>query len=318
MEKVFLTESIHPNAVRELEKYFEVIQAASIEEDEIIKQAVGCKGMLIRSAHITKKIMEGIPELTVIAKHGMGVDNIDVGYATEHGIQVVNAPNSNLNAVAEHVVMLLLSLSKRVVRMDKLTRNGQFCRRNEFTTIEMKNRTVGMIGMGKIARLIVKKLSGFEVNVIAADPYVKQEAVAELGVRMVSPEEVFQTADFVIVHTVLTEATFHLVGADQFGMMKKTAYVINACRGQVIDETALAKAVEKGIIAGAGLDVFEQEPPEPDNPLMKMDSVILSPHNAALCDGALLAMAMDSAQGIIECLNGWPVTYAVNKPSVKG
>lgn len=313
MEKVFLTEHIHDDAVAYLKERFQVVQGTSTETAEIIRQAQGCAGILIRSAKITAEVMDTVPTLKVIAKHGMGVDNIDVAHATEKGIQVVNAPYSNMNAVAEHIVTLLLALSKRIVRMDKLTRQGQFTQRNTYKTTELKDATVGIIGLGKISRLVVKKLSGFEMHIIASDPFVKQKDVGDLPVTMVSADEVYRTADFVIVHTSLFPSTFHLVGAQQFRMMKPTAYLINAARGPIIDEAALVNALDAGEIAGAGLDVFEQEPPAQDNPLFAMDNVIVSPHNAALSDGALRAMAMDSALGITEYLTGKPVTYPVNR-----
>ena len=208
---------------------------------------------------------------------------------------------------------MLLALSKRIVRMDKLTRNGGFAQRNTYKTMELKNATVGIVGMGKISRLVVKKLSAFDMHIIASDPFVKQENVGDLPVRMTSAEEVYSTSDFVVVHTSLFPSTFHLVGAEQFRMMKPTAYIINAARGPIIDEAAMIEALKDGEIAGAGLDVFEQEPPAEDNPLFVMDNVIVSPHNAALCDGALRAMAMDSAQGITEYLTGQAVSYPVNR-----
>lgn len=317
MQKVFLTEQIHPSAVEKLKQHFEVVQGSSTEESEIIRQAQGCEGILIRSANITARIMNEIPTLKVVAKHGMGVDNIDVEYATQLGIQIVNAPFSNLNAVAEHVVTLLLSLSKRIVQMDKLTRSGEFKQRNTYKTMELKGTTVGIVGMGKISRMVVKKLSGFEMHIISTDPFVEQEQVADLGIRMVGADELYRTADFVIVHTSLFPSTFHLVSTDQFKLMKDTAYIINAARGPVIDEAAMIAALQAGEIAGAGLDVFEQEPPDSDNPLFSMENVIVSPHNAALSDGALQAMAMDSAKGIEEYLTGQTVTYPVNQLTEK-
>lgn len=312
MQKVFLTERIHEDAVAYLKENFEVVQGTSTEPGEIIRQARGCAAILIRSARITAEIMDALPGLKVVAKHGMGVDNIDVEYATKKGILIVNAPFSNLNAVAEHIVMLLLALSKRTVRMDKLTRAGEFARRNAYKTVELKGATVGIIGLGKISRRVVKKLSGFEMNILASDPFVRQEDVGSLPVTMVTAEEVYEKSDFVIVHTSLFPSTFHLVGAEQFRLMKPTAFIINAAREAVIDEAAMIEALKRGEIAGAGLDVFEQEPPAPDNPLFAMDNVILSPHNAALSSGALRAMAMDSAMGITEYLTGKPVTYPVN------
>lgn len=316
MEKVFLTEPIHEDAVAYLKERFEVVQGTSVEPEEIVRQAQGCAAILIRSAKITAEIMDRLPSLKVVAKHGMGVDNIDMERAAEKGILVVNAPFSNLNAVAEHIVMLLLCLSKRTVRMDKLTRAGEFAKRNAYQTVELKGATLGIIGLGKISRMVVNKLSGFEMNILASDPFVRQEDVGGLPVTMVTAEEVYKRSDFVIVHTSLFPSTFHLVGAEQFRLMKPTAFIINAARGPVIDEAAMIEALQGGEIAGAGLDVFEQEPPAPDNPLFAMENVILSPHNAALSGGALRAMAMDSAMGITEYLTGKPVTYPVNIDAV--
>lgn len=308
--KVYVSEPIHPDAISLLKEHFEVVQGRDLKN--IAQEAQGCAGILTRSAKITSEIMDAVPSLKVVAKHGMGVDNINVEHATEKGILVVNAPFSNLNAVAEHIVMLLLSLSKRTVRMDKLTRTGEFMKRNMYKTIEMRGTTVGIIGLGKISRLVVKKLSGFELNFIASDPFVHQKDVDDLPVAMVTPEEVYTHSDFVIVHTSLFPSTYHLVGAEQFHLMKPTAYIINAARGPVVDEAALIEALKNGEIAGAGLDVFEQEPPAQDNPLFSMENVILSPHNAALSDGALWAMAMDSAAGIVDYLEGRTPKYPCN------
>lgn len=312
MQKIFLTESIHPDGVARLKERFEVVQGSSLDPLIIAQEAKDCVGMLIRSAKITATLMDQLPSLKVIAKHGMGVDNIDVNRATQKGILVVNAPFSNLNAVAEHIVMLLLALSKRTVQMDGLMRAGKFEMRNFYQTTELKGSTVGVIGMGKIARMVVKKLENFELNLIAHDPFVQQRDVNKLAVRMTTAEEVYRMSDFVIVHTALTPATHHLVGAEQFRQMKSTARIINASRGAILDEQALIEALRAGTIAGAGLDVFEQEPPDQNNPLFSMEQVIVSPHNAALSDGALRAMALDSARGIIEYLNGEPVSYSVN------
>lgn len=315
MMKVYVSEPIHPQAIAMLKEHFEVVQGKDL--NRITEEAQGCSAILLRSIQITAEMMDAIPTLKVIAKHGMGVDNIDVNHATEKGILVVNAPYSNMNAVAEHIVMLLLALSKRAVQMDRLTRQGQFSQRTAYKTTELKNATLGIIGMGKISRLVVKKLSGFEMNILASDPYVKQSDVAELPVTMVSSEEVYRQSDFVIVHTSLFPSTFHLVSTERLRMMKPTAYLINAARGAIVDEAALVEALQDGRIAGAGLDVFEQEPPAADNPLFAMENTVFSPHNAALSDGALRAMAMDSAQGIIEYLTGKPVSYPVN-PAVLG
>lgn len=310
MKRILVTEQIHPDAMALLKEHFEVIQGSGTRH--VAKELAGCEGVLIRSAHVTEADMERNPQLKVIAKHGMGLDSIDIDAATARGIAVANAPFSNMNAVAEHICMLILSLSKRTVRMDRLTREGNFAQRNNFRTRELKGSTLGIIGLGKISRLVIKKMSGFEMNIIVNDPFVAPEAANEMGARMVTAEEVYRTSDFVLVHTSLTEATYHLVGEKEFAMMKPSAYFINAARGAVADEAALIAALERGEIAGAGLDVFEHEPLSVENPLLKMDQVIVSPHNAALSDGAMWAMAMDSAQGIVDYLEGRAAKYLCN------
>lgn len=309
-EKVYLSEVIDSHAVAMLAEHFEVVQGTDIHD--LARQAQGCSAMLVRVAKVTAEVMDAIPTLRVIAKHGMGVDNIDVDHATKKGILVVNAPYSNLNAVAEHIVMLALALSKQTVLLDRVTRTGNFSRRTAYTNRELKGAVFGIIGMGKISRLVAKKLSGFEMELIASDPFISQEEVAELGVKLVPAEEVYARSDFVLVHTSLTKSTYHLIGAEQFAAMEKKPYFLNASRGPVVDEAAMIEALRTGQIAGAGLDVFEQEPPPADDPLFSMDNVVLSPHNAALTDGALLAMAMDSAGGIADYLSGRVPAYPVN------
>ena len=311
MERVLVTEEIAAPAMDLLRKHFEVVQGSG--PDHVAAELAGCVGILIRMAHVTAEDMAKNPQLRVIAKHGMGLDKIDVEEATRRGIAVVNTPWSNSNAVAEHIVMFLLSLSKRTVLMDRLTRKDGFFKRDTYQLTELKGATLGIIGMGKISRLVVKKVCGLEMNIIAYDPFVLQEDVKDLPVRMTSAEEVYRTSDYVVVHTSLTKDTYHLVGEKEFGAMKKTAYFINAARGAVADEDALIAALKAGWIAGAGLDVFENEPPAADNPLLAMDNVIVSPHNAALTDKALLSMAMDSAMGIIDCLEGRTPQYLCNR-----
>ncbi|MBR3545822.1 MAG: hydroxyacid dehydrogenase [Oscillospiraceae bacterium] len=310
MDKIYISETIDRRAVAMLEESFEVVQGTDIRD--MARQAQGCSAMLVRVAKVTAEVMDAVPTLRVIAKHGMGVDNIDVEHATKKGILVVNAPLSNLNAVAEHIVMLTLALSKQTVLLDKVTRGGGFSRRTAYTNRELRGATFGIIGFGKISRLVAEKLSGFGMEIIASDPFVTQEDVEGMGVAMVPAAEVYGRSDYVLVHTSLTKATYHLIGAAEFAAMKKKPYFINAARGSVVDETALIEALRSGQIAGAGLDVFEQEPPADDNPLFTMDNVVLSPHNAALTGEALLAMAMDSAAGIADYLSGRRPAYPVN------
>lgn len=313
MKKIFLTEPIHEDGVKLLETVGQVILASAKDEETIIREAADCDAILIRSAKITKNIIKSIPNLKVVAKHGIGVDNIDVKAATEKGVMVVNAPESNINSVAEHALAMILALSKNLVIMDKKTRNDEFASRNKIICMELKGKTIGLVGLGKIAKLLAKKLKSLDVDIIAFDPYIDGEKAKELGVKLVNNlDELLEKSDFVSLHIPLTEENKKIIGKERLSKMKKSACLINVARGEIVDEKALYEALKENIIRGAALDVFEQEPPSADNPLFELENVILSPHNAALTSEALVAMATDSAQGIVECLKGEIPKHLVN------
>ncbi|MDO4621432.1 MAG: hydroxyacid dehydrogenase [Eubacteriales bacterium] len=315
--KIFLTEKIHENAVAFLKEHGEVVQGTSVKSEDILTQAADCDAILIRSAKITGEMMEQLPNLKVVAKHGIGVDNIDVEKASELGIYVVNAPFSNLNAVAEHSLALIMALSKNMVLLDTATRNGGFKKRNAYVNLELKGKTLGLVGFGRIAKMLAKKVSAMDMKVLASDPYGNPEDAKALNVTLCDMDTLIAESDFISVHVPLLPDTRHMCNAEFFGKMKNSAMLINASRGPVVDEEALYEALKNGVIAGAGLDVFEQEPPQDDNPLFDLDNVIVSPHNAALTDEALLAMAMDSAKGVVEVLEGQTPEFFVNRNTFK-
>ncbi len=310
--KIFVTETIHPDAISFMKEHGEVVQGTSIVQDEMIAQMQGCEAVLIRLAKITAEVMDAVPSLKVIAKHGIGVDNIDVAAATARGIQVVNAPFANINAVAEHGLALIMACSKMIVQMHDLTCEGQFSQRVKYVTTELAGKTVGLVGLGRISSLLAKKLSGLDVKIIASDPFVTAERAAQLGVELVSFDTLLETADFISLHTPLMESTKHMMSTAQFAKMKKSAVLVNVARGPVVDEVAMIAALKSGEIAGAGLDVFEAEPPQNDNELFSMHNVIVSPHNAALSDNATRAMAVDAATGIVDYLEGRKPEWMVN------
>lgn len=309
MKKILVTEPIDERAVDHLRSHFQVVQGKG---GRIVDEAQGCDGILLRVAEVRESDMAQLPDLKVIAKHGIGLDSIDVDAATARGIAVVNAPLSNINAVAEHTATMVLALSKQLVHLDQVTRHGGFSTRSHYKNLELKSATVGLVGLGKIARMVAQKLSNFGVQLIGYDLYVKQEQVLAYGIQMADLSTVLSQSDFICLHTPLTPETRHMISTEQLALMKPTAYLINTSRGPIVDESALVKALRDGTIAGAALDVFEQEPPAADNPLFQMDQVIVSPHNAALTKEALLAMAMDSAQGIVDYLEGRLPQYLCN------
>lgn len=315
--KVYLTEKIHDKAVAFLKEHAEVVQGEQTDAEYIKEHAQGCDAILIRSAVISAEIMDAVPALKAVAKHGIGVDNIDIPAATERNILVLNAPFSNLNAVAEHALMLIISVAKNTVSMDRETRKGNFKARSSKTNLELKGKTLGLLGFGKIARMLAEKAAGLGMNIIAADPYGDPEIAKQLNVKLVSNEELQKESDFISVHVPLIPSTAKMVNKEFLSNMKPTAYLINSSRGPVVDEEALIWALRNKKIAGAGLDVFDPEPPKADNPLFEMDEVIVSPHNAALTDEALLAMAMDSSTGIVDYLEGRKPEFPVNPEILK-
>lgn len=318
MGKVFLTERIHANGIKILESTAEVVRGWELEEEIFWKEAAKCDAILIRSAKVSGELITKAPNLKVIGKHGIGVDNIDVKAATGRGIVVVNAPESNINAVAEHALTLIMALTKNLVLLDHKVRLGGFALRTKFTNMELKGKTAGIIGLGKIGLILVKQLHSLGMKIIGYDPYVQTSAVEEIGVDLVGDlDKIFKTSDIVSIHVPLNESTRGMIGEQELKKMKRTAILINVSRGAIIDEQALCQALKNGEIAGAALDVFEQEPPATENPLFVLDNIIFSPHNAALTDEALIAMATHSAQGIVDCLNGKRPKYVVN-PEVFG
>lgn len=313
MKKVLVTEPIHADGLALLEKHVEVVLGKGTTTEEIIEQAKGCHGILIRSAKIPKEVIEATSTLEVVGKHGIGVDNIDVQYATSKDVMVVNAPESNVNAVAEHALALIFEVSKNLRMLDEQVRQDNFKSRSSVVNVELSGKTVGLVGLGKISSLLAGKLIALGMTVVAYDPFVDAEVANKMGVSLLTLNDLLKTSDIVSLHVPLNEHTKWMIGKEQFDLMKKGAFLINVARGPVVDETALYDALKNRAIRGAGIDVFEMEPPQADNQLFELGNITMSPHNAALTDEALIAMATHSAQGIVDCLAGKTPQYVVNQ-----
>lgn len=313
MSKVCVLEPIHQDGMDILLGHAEVVKGWEIEPEKLMDEAAQCDAVLIRIAKITGDFIRNAPHLKVIAKHGIGVDNIDVKAATEKKILVVNAPEANVNAVAEHALAMIMTLAKNFLVMDKEVRRGNFSLRTTVNLVELKGKTVGIMGLGRIGLLLAKKLKALEVNLLGYDPYADRKVVEAAEITLVDRmEEILAGADFISVHVPLTDQTRGMIGEREFKQMKKSSFLVDVSRGGVVDQDALYQALQTGMIKGAALDVFEQEPPQADHPLFKVDNILLSPHNAALTDEALVAMATQAAQGIVDCLAGKRPLYVVN------
>ena len=259
----------------------------------------------------SKLVMENAKNLKVIAKYGIGVENIDLPTAKELGITVTNTPvPENYSAVAEHVVGLMLCLTKKIKFLDAHLKGGGWRSTDTYTPL-LVGKTVGIIGLGRIGSRICELLRSWKIKLIGYDPYISQEKAEELRIKLIDFITLLQTSDVVIVQAALTEETRKMIGLEQLRMMKSTSYMINTSRGGLIDEDALYIALTKGWIAGAALDVFDPEPPTKDNPLLTLDNTILTPHNAGWSDEINYAICLAATENCISVLKGEKPAYKV-------
>ncbi|MGE4283071.1 MAG: hydroxyacid dehydrogenase [Clostridia bacterium] len=297
---------------------YEVKMGKGITIEDIKADVVECDAIVARTAPLTKEIMESGKKLKVISRYGVGVDNIDLKAAEELGIWVTNAPVSNCTTVAEHTVIMMTACAIDLIKAHNDTRNGNYTAcRNQLMGMDLEGKVLGIIGIGKIGAHVAKiAMHGFGMKVLAYDPYVSPDKVME-GIEILKDwDRIFQTSDFISMHLPLSPATERIVGQKEFGMMKATAYFINCARGGIVDEKALIEALETKEIAGAALDVFSDEPPKEDNPLFKMEQVIVTPHTASFTKEAYDRMGEHMAKGIHEVFSGKKPTWPVNNPKL--
>lgn len=271
--------------------------------------------MIIRSTTtVSEDLLEAATNLKVIGRAGVGVDNVDIDAATRLGILVVNTPTSNTISATEHTITLMLALSRNVPQADDSLRNGTW-NRSKFIGVELFNKVLGVIGLGRIGSEVVKRAKAFGMTTIAYDPYISQEGAKKIGVKLVSFEEVLSQSDYISLHVPYSSETHHLIEKKEIGLMKSEARIINCARGGVIDEGALYDALKNDKIAGAALDVFEEEPVK-DSPLFELDNVVVTPHLGAATEEAQVSVATEVAKHVINALQGKPVPTAINQISI--
>jgi len=299
---IAVADPIHAAGLARLRSSYDVAFLPELTAPETRANAIAAAdAIVVRVFKIDDVLLGGAPKLKLVAKHGSGVDNIDIPAASKHGVLVCNTPGgANSSSVAEGAVTLMLSVLRQVRVMDACVREGRFNERWKLTLHELWGKTVGLAGFGQIARIAARICgAGFNAKVLAYDPFVSAEDMAKAGVTKVdSLAEMARQADIVSVHVPLSKATEHLISTEVLAAMQPHAIIVNTSRGGLIDERALVEALQAGKIAGAGLDVFEQEPPAPDNPLFKMNNVVLSPHVAGVTEDSLRGMAMSVAEVI--------------------
>lgn len=312
MKKVLLSKEINSAGMTVLKGKVETIVLPEATAEAAKRCVVDVEGMILRTnIKVTREIIEAASVLKVISRTGAGVDNVDVAAATKQGIRVCNTPGINANSVAEQTVSFLLGLAKQLKMMDTAVQRGNWSIRNAEKTVDVEGKTIGLIGLGRIGTLVAKKCRlAFDMRVIGYDPNVERAKNITLCSTL---EEVFEEADFVSIHVPYSEQTHHLVDARLLGIMKPDSHLINTSRGAVVDERALTDALQKGAIAGAGLDVFEEEPPSVDNPLLQLENVIATPHASALSRECEVKVAAAAAQAVIDVLEGKEPKNVYNK-----
>lgn len=303
--------------IKILEKHANVKLASSILEDALVKEVEDVDVIMVAYAKITRKVIEAAKRLKGIVRYGVGIDNIDVKAATDHGVYVVNIPDYGISTVAEYTMCLMLALARKIIHADRIMRTASWgtwtSQPRSVRGVDLEGKILGIIGLGNIGRAVAKRAKAFGMKVIAYDPYIDKSIAEDLGVEMTDLETLLRTSDFVSIHAPLTNETRHMIGERELRIMKRTAYIINTARGAIIDERALVKALSEGWIAGAGLDVYEKEPPALDNPLLKMDNVILSPHIAFYTEEAVRRLEMTAVEEAIRILSGEVPSRLVNK-----
>ncbi len=261
----------------------EIVEIAAKAEDEFVRAAADADALYAKGRRITKALVEGLPRCRVIALGSVGADSVDVEAATARGIPVTNVPDTFIEEVADHALMLILATYRRLTTMDRMVREGRWREGRPllYHFPRLMGQTLGLIAFGHVARAVAVRAKPFGLHVIAYDPYVEELVMTQHGVEPVSLPELLARADIVSMHAPSTPDAHHLLGEEHFRRMKREALFVNTGRGPTVDEPALVKALQEGWIAGAGLDVLEEEPPAPSNPLLKMENVILTPHAAS-------------------------------------
>jgi D-3-phosphoglycerate dehydrogenase len=305
------------------QKGIEILKRSGLDVDvktglspEELRGIIGSyDALIVRSAtKVTADIIEAADNLKVIGRAGSGLDNVDKLAATKRGIVVMNTPGGNTITTAEHTMALLLSMARQIPQATASMKQGKW-EKKRFTGVELYNKTLGIIGIGNIGSHVARMAQGMGMNVIAYDPYMSEERVRSLGVKIVSLDELIETSDFITIHTPLTHETRGLINAERIGRMKDGVRIVNAARGGIVDEKALYDALKSGKVASAALDVFEHEPPE-GSPLLELDNIVLTPHLGAATEEAQDNVAVAIAEQIVDYLTKGTIRNAVNFPSV--
>ena len=313
--KVLVADLISNEGIDILRSYAQVDIKPGLKPEELISIIGDYEALIVRSqTKVSAKVIEAGQKLQVIARAGVGVDNIDVEEATQHGIMVVNAPTANTVSAAEHTIALILASARNIPQANAVLKSGVW-RRSDFLGTEVRDKTLGIIGLGKVGSEVARRARGLEMKLIAHDPFISVEYANNLQVKLVPLEQLLKESDFITLHLPLTASTKRLLKAKELALVKPTARIINCSRGGLIDEEALAKAVREKRVAGAAIDVFPTEPTT-KSVLFEEDNIIVTPHLGASTTEAQATAAKDVANQIIDVFKGQPPRYSVNAPFI--
>ncbi len=315
--KVVVTDSVFPHL--EVERRIlgeigaELVALQAHRDEELLEPVRDADALLVCFAPVTGRVVEAARKCRIIARYGIGVDNVDVRTATARGIVVTNVPDYCVEEVSDHALALVLACARKVVWLDRRVRAGRWDARDAVPVRRLSGQVLGLVGFGKIPRLVARKAQAFGLRVLSFDPYVAPSAMRELGVEPVGLRELLQRSDYVSVHAPLTPQTEGLIDEAALRWMKPTAYLVNTARGRIVDERALVRALERGWIAGAALDVLPTEPPPADDPLLRLDNLVLTPHVAFYSEESLQELQRKAAEEVVRVLTGQPPRYPVNR-----
>ena len=316
--RVLVCDPIAPAGIEVLSEHADVDVKTGLRPEELPQVVDGYHGLVVRSqTQVTAATIDAANHLLVIGRAGVGVDNIDVEAASQRGIVVVNAPMSVTIAAAEHTIAMMLALARRIPQAHSSILSGRW-ERNRYLGIEMRNKTLGILGLGHIGSEVARRAAALEMHVLAVDPFVTAEFAERLGVTLVKLDELLAQADFLTIHVPLTPGTRGLIGARELAGARRGIRIVNCARGGIIDEAALADAIRSGQVAGAALDVFANEPPR-ESPLLApdvRDRVVVTPHLGASTEEAQVSAAVQVAQEVVAVLQGRPARYVVNAPAM--
>lgn len=314
--RILVADPLSPVGIERLRARAEVDERYPLKPDELLAILPDYDALIVRSGvKVTAKMIAAAPRLRVIGRAGVGIDNIDVEAATQAGVVVVNAPTGNIIAAAEHTIALLLALARNIPQADASMRRGEWDR-HRFVGVEVQDKVLGTVGLGRIGSLVATRAQGLRMKVIAYDPYVSAEYAMNLGVELVPLERLLAESDFITLHLPLTESTRGLLNRERLARCKRGVRIVNCARGGIVDEAALLEALESGQVAGAALDVYEHEPLAPDDPLRTHPNIVLTPHIAGSTAEAQERVALDVVEQVLAVLDGKIAQNAVNVPII--